>query len=131
MKVVDNLFQQNLKNPNFNGPILVYGQQNSENTFWRKMGKIAKIYNYANFTTIWTKLTEITPRNLHAKFQINWTCSFWEKFFLTKNGKNCPKNTFMQISPQFEQNWQRSPLPTSILSFKSIGLKVSDKKIIN
>ena len=56
-----------------------------------KNWKFAQKYNYANFTTIWTNLTRVTPRNLHTKFQINRTCSFREEDFLTKNWKNCPK----------------------------------------
>ena len=37
----------------------------------------------------------------------------------------------MQISPQFEQIQQRSPLETSIPSFKSIGLVVLEKMIFD
>ena len=81
------------------------------------------------FTTIWTNLTDVTPTNLNTKFQINWTCSFREEDFLTKNRKNCPKKAIMHISPQFEQIWLRSSLGTSIPSFKSIGLVISEKKI--
>ena len=85
-------------------------------------------YNYANFTTIWLNLTDVTLTNRHNKFQINRTCSFREEVYLTKNGKNWPKITIMQISPQFEKIWLMSPQQTSIRSFKSIGLAVSEKK---
>ena len=43
------------------------------------MKQIAPKYNYANFTTIWTNFSEVTPMNLHTKFQSNLTCGIGEE----------------------------------------------------
>ena len=53
--------------------------------------------------------------------------TFREKDFLPQNGKNCPKNTIIQISPQFHLIWLTSYLGTSVQSFKWIGLAVLEK----
>ena len=63
-------------------------------------------------------LIDITPRNVHTKCQMKWSCGFREKGFFYQKRENCPKNTIMQISPQFQLIWLRTTPGTFIPGFK-------------